>query len=483
MGNDDKDKAQRVFFRGPREPFWSCPDGSCKAQRNFANRVRCQLCNGRAPLDVFKAAKAADKKAREEAECKVTDGVKDKALRELSAQVKVLLADKERRSKEAAERQMEDGGFTLSKSKAQKRKEKKAAAQSKSDGGRTSPKPCTVADILSDKDPDDNMEDAIDTISEVTTKDKLDKINKVVKGLESLCEAIPDDPELLKTLEGRKREQAEVAEAFRSETAAAKPCWKPIKEVELKRTKKRQALEKAQQHKSLLEANLDEWLRKKKEEEDAKREEIQLAEDKREQLAKEVAALDQEYAAADHRLKLGRDNTVIQDITKCLLECPAEPSHELVLAYKSAHALIKDAQNIADARIEASQASGVAIKPSEDVQSHEEAKVHATIVELSRQIHNNADNFVAAQKHLEENRAESVRHLASLQATRAAAPLAAVLPRVNPDDPPPAGDAVHAAPSGAGSGAPDAADVAVEAAAGAGQQAGALAAAAVPVPT
>jgi len=481
MGHDDKDKVQRVFYRGPREPFWCCPDGSCKAQRNFANRVRCQLCNGRAPLDVFKAAKAADKKAREEAEGKVTDDVKDKALRALSEQVKVLLADKERRAKEAVEQRMEDGGYTLAKTKAQKRKEKKAAVQSKNDGGRTSLKPCTVAEILTDKD-DDVMDDSTDATSEATTKDKLDKINKVVKGLEGLCESIPDDPELRKTLEGRKREQAELAETLRSEAAAAKPSWKSIKEVELKRIKKRQALEKAQQQKSLLEANLDEWLQKKKEEEDAKRKEIQVADDKREQLAKEVAALDQEYAAADHRLKLGKDNSVAQDITKCLLECPADPSHELVLAYKSAFALIKDAQSTADARIEASKASGVAIKPSEDVQSHEEAKVHATIVELSRQIHNNADSFVAAQKRLEENRAESVRHLSSLQATRAATPLAAVPPNAQPNDPPPDGDAVHAGPAGAGPRAPDGADVAVEVAAGAGLQAGALASAALPVP-
>jgi len=440
------------------------------------------LCNGRAPPDVFKAAKAADKKAREETEVRVTDHVKDKALRELSETVKALVADKERRAKEAVEQRMEDGGFTIHKTKAQKKKDKKATVQSKDVGGRTAPKPCTVAEILTDSGQDD-MDDATDTASEITTRDKLDKINKVVKGLESLCEAIPDDPELLKTLEGRKREQADLVETLKSETAAAKPSWKSIKEVELKRTKKRLALEKAQHHKSLLEANLDEWLRKRKEEEDAKREEIQLADDKREQLAQEVAALDQEYAAADHRLKLGRDNSVVQDITKCLLECPTDPSHELVLAYKSAYALIKDAQNIAEARIEASQATGVAIKPSEDVQSHEEAKVHATIVELSRQIHTNADTFVAAQKRLEENRAESVRHLSSLQATRATNPLAAVLPRVEPHDPPPDGDAVPAVPAGVAAGAPDAADAAVAAAAGAGPRAGALAAAAVPIPT
>ena len=50
-----------------------------------------------------------------------------------------------------------------------------------------------------------------------------------------------------------KKELDDVNAALKSEAAAAKPAWKTIKEIEAKRGRKRQAMEKARAQKEQLE--------------------------------------------------------------------------------------------------------------------------------------------------------------------------------------------------------------------------------------
>jgi len=501
MRDGDQDRVPRVWFKGPREPHWTCPADGCKASKNFACRVRCQLCDGRAPPEVFKAAKAADARAKATADGKAKPVVglapgRDKELADLRAQLRVLIEDKERRAREKEE-EMEEGGFAVTKSRGQKRKEKKQAAAATrkappaaAGAGKAIQSRSTVAAVRKEDLPfadDDGMEDVDGSAaSEETTRDKAERLAKVVKGLEALLEA-NDDDQVRTTLEAKQKELDDANAAIKLEVAAAKPTWKSMREIEAKRSKKRQVLDKAKANKEQLESNLADWLEAKMAEEAEKRKSIEAAQARCDELAVEVAALDQEYNDADERFKLGKGNTVLQDITQCLLECPSDPSHEVVLALNSAHALIQGAKSTADARIAAAKAAGVAIAPADEAGTPEEARVHATVLEFTRQLHQNAQAFIDGQKAMEEHRATSLRHLASLQATRAAAPLVSV---------PPSGDAAVSAASGGDGSAPsyvlaparavaqppDAAAAAVALAVDAGRQAEQLGAAAVPVP-
>jgi len=406
------------------------------------------------------------------------------------------MEDKERRAREKDE-EMEEGGFTISKSRGQKRKEKKEAAAkgrkppaAAAGAGKASQPSSTVAAVRKEDLPytdEDDMEDVdASTNSEETSRDKAERLAKLVKGLGALLDA-SDDEQIRATLEAKQKELDETQAAIKTEIAAAKPTWKAMREIEAKRAKKRQALDKAKAGKVLLESNLAKWLEDKMAEEGEQQKGIETAKAKCDELALEVAALDQEYNDSQERLKLGKGNTVVQDITQRLLECPAEPSHEVVLALNSAHALIQGAMSTADARIAAAKAAGVAIAPADEAGTPEEARVHATVLEFTRQLHANAQSFIDGQKAMEEKRSTSLRHLASLQATRAAAPLASV---------PPGGDAAvgaagssnggapqHApAPVGAVIQAPDAAAAAVALASEAGRQADRLGAVAALVP-
>jgi len=500
MRDGDQDRAPRVWFKGPKEPHWTCPSEGCKATKNFACRVRCQLCDGRAPPEVFKAAKAADRaKAVADGKAKPTAGVapgRDKELDDLRAQLKVLMEDKERRAREKND-EMEEGGFTISKTRAQTRKEKRQAPDTArkpppaaAGPGKSPQSHSTVAAVREAEYPDadfDGMEDVDGSATtEESTRDKADRLAKVVKGLEALHEASPDE-KVYETLVAKQKELDDTNTALKSEVAAAKPTWKSMREIEAKRAKKRQALEKAKTHKEQLESNLTDWLEAKMAEEAGKRKDIEAAQARCDEVASEVAALDQEFNDTDERLKLGKGNTVLQDITRSLLECPADPPHEVVLALTSAHALIKGANFTADARIAAAKAAGVAVAPADEANTPEEARVHATVLEFTRQLHQNAQAFIDGQKTMEEQRATSLRHLASLQATRAAAPLVSV---------PPGGNAAVSAAGGGDGDAPsyvlaparavtqppDAAAAAVALAVEAGRQAEQLGAAAVPVP-
>jgi len=462
--------------------------------------VRCQLCDGRAPPEVFKAAKAADRaKAAADGSAKPAAGQapgRDRELEDLHAQIRVLMEDKDRRAREKDEA-MEEGGFSIAKSRAQKRKDKKKAT--------TSHKPTstavgaakgvqsrsTVAAVRTEAPPsadEDAMEDAEESAtSEESARDKAERISKMVKGLEVLLEA-NDDDQVRATLEAKRKELDEVNSIIKQEAAAAKPTWKSMREIEAKRSKKRQLHDKAKANKEQLESKLQEWLEAKMAEEAEKKEGIDAAQARCDELEAEVAALDQEYNDAEERFKLGKGNTVLQDITKDLLECPADPSHEVVLALHSCHALLQGAMSTADARIAAAKAAGVAIAPADEAGTPEEARVHAIVLEFTRQLHQNAQAFIDGQKAMEEQRATSLRHLASLQATRAAAPLVGI---------PPGGDAAVGTANGGDGGnpsyavaprpitqPPDAAAAAVALAGDAARQAEQLGAAAtVPVPT
>jgi len=492
------DRAPRVWFKGPKEPHWTCPAAGCKATKNFACRVRCQLCDGRAPPEVFKAAKAADRaKAAADGSAKLpaSQPGRDRVLDDLHAQLRVLMEDKERRAREKEEA-MEEGGFSMAKTRGQKRKENKdkkvAAAKTASAGAGAAKAPqprSTVAAIRTVALPsadDDAMEDLEEEVPEESHRDKAEKLTKIIKVLETLLEA-NDDVQVRATLDGKRQELEAVNGIIKQEVAAAKPTWKSIREIEAKRSKKRQLHDKAVASKDVLESKLEEWLETKSAEEAEKKKAIDAAQARCSELEAEIAALDQEHNGAEERFQLGKSNSALQDITKDLLDCPAEPPHEVLLALQSAHALIQGAVSTADARVAAAKEAGVAIAPADEACTHEEARVHATVLELTRQLHQNSQAFIVSQQATEEQRAKTLRHLASLQATRATTPLVGV-PAV-------ADAAVGAAGSSNGSNPsycvapvrpvvqpPDAAAAAIALAGDAARQAEQLGAAAVPVP-
>jgi len=455
---------------------------------------------------VYKAAKAADQVARNAAAAKPqgrqgSEQRRDKEIEDMRQQLKAFQEDAVRRAKERKEEEAD--GFTVAKTRAQARKDKKAAKNVASTpapatGGKRAATvtagitPSTVAAIriveVNDNDVDEHMDDDT-TSSEETVKDKIERLSKLVKGLEALQDASPDDG-VLATLITRKQELEDANDMLKTEVAAATPGWKTTKALGLKRTRKRQAKDKVQAQRDLLQEALAEWRADKEREEKAKVEEIKAVQVKLDELVAEVAALDREYEEKEERLKLGKNGGVIQDLTQSLLDCAVDPPHEVVLACKSAQALISSASSVAAARVAAANAAGVALAPRDEAVTPEEARVHAIVLELTRQLTNNADSFITGQKTMEEQRANSLRHLASLQATRTTEPLVrlssaspdGVHPGGGNDGELPAPDTSKADSSGKQAGVTDPAAVAVALAGEAGKQAEALAAAAVPVP-
>ena len=510
MAPTGDERAQRVWFKGPREPCWKCPSATCSASKNFACRVRCQLCDGRAPAEVFKAAKLADKKAKAEAEAKATStppkvesSRRDKELEDLRVQLKVLMADKDRRERERAE-EMEEGGFTLSKTRAQKRKDKRqpaaaakkpAQAPSTGSGSGTQPPTCTVADILDlDVDDEDINMQGVDNATgagkgdDVSTKAQVDKLAKVVQNLTGMCEGEGEGSLLCQTRDAKVKELTVMQTRLKEEQAAAKPVWRPVQEIATKCRKKRALADKAKEKHDEVTAELQ------KLEQAIKDKHVEEAETRKaaDELAREADLLDAEFATAQARLTVGnsKSSPAVQSITQCLLEYAENPSHEMLLAFQSAGALFANAKATTEARLQAAVAAGVAPAPQAEVANAGEAKVRDTLLEFTRQLQSNADTFIGAQKALQEKQSEAARHLASLQATRAqpavgppaVVPSDAPHPAVGSDGTPAAGGGSSSAASGAGGPSTDPAAQAIALAATAGIQAQVIAATAVSVP-
>jgi len=476
----------------------------------FACRVRCQLCDGRAPAEVFKAAKLADKKAKADAEAKGTSnppkiesGRRDKELEDLRVQLKVLLADKDRRERERNE-EMEEGGFTISKTRSQKRKDKrqptgsakKSAPLTTSDtNAGMQPRSCTVADIRN-ADLDDGDIDMFGTtntvgaekVDDTSTKAQVEKLAKVVQDLTGMCEGECDGSLLCQTRDAKTQEHAVLQARLKEEQAAAKPVWRPVQEIATKCRKKRALADKAKERHDEVTDEL------RKLEQALKDKTVEEAETRKaaDELAHEADLLDAEFATAQARLTVGnsKSSPAVQSITQCLLEYAEHPSHEMLLAFQSAGALFANAKATTEARLQAAVAAGVAPAPQAEVANADEAKVRDTLLEFTRQLQSNADSFIGAQKVLQEKQSEAARHLASLQATRAP-PTVGPVAVVSPDAPHPVdgsdgtpavagGNAI--APSAPGGPSADPAAQAIALAATAGVQAKVIAATAVAVP-
>jgi len=456
--------------------------------------VRCQLCDGRAPPSVFKAAKLAHAEATKGVQvvvkpitkhARAATSDKEPTIQDVQVQLAAIAAEQVRLAKERKE-----DGFTVAKSKATKRKEKrdaKAAAAKTQDQVNAVPRStssnvCTGAAIrISEVAPtEEDMDD--DPASEASIKDKAVALAGVVKDLEGVL-ARHEDPHVRATLDAKKAELDQVNVEIKAQANASKQPWQTTRELEAKKARKRQALEKTKSAHALLESKLVEWRHDMVEQDKAKVTEIAETKSKWEALQKEVEELEQECQSRNKRFNLGSANAQVAELTNLVMQCPANPTHEWVLALQSTIALLSNAQHTTDERVAASQASGISVQPDIVAATAEEERVRLGLAELSRQMHGQADAFIAEQKRLEELRAKEVRHLASLQAMRAQAPLAAV-----PPDP---AAAVGTAPLGNGDnasgptvapgGADDAAAQAVALGVVAGQQAATLAAAAIPV--
>ena len=498
MGYDDKDKV-RTWFKGAKTPFWHCK--GCGADKNYACRVRCKDCDARAPKAVYDAAKRADQKVRDAAAAE--KDVQPKTLRpspDLQKVQKELAEVKEelRKHKLQMQKDAEDDGFTVAKSRAQKRKDKKAgitvagtdatSTGPGSDGVGAQPS-CTVAaslvkDQRDEYDGDEVMDDTGSAESaEVTLKAQIVQCQAATAALETLCKYMPGDEVLRTTLETKQKHLQELQRRRKAEQDASKPARRPIQDVASKSKKKRVAADKAKRIFEELEAKHLVWKQEQAAEQAKREQELVEAKATADTLDQEATELDAELAAATARLRLGTEAApVVQTITSCLLATPTPPSHEMFLALQSAQALLVNAKAAEQARVQAAKSDGVEATPKDEVFTPDEQRVRDVLVEQTRQLHANAEAFIAAQKDLQVQQAESARHLSCLQKARTPAVAFQGVPTVvgAADGPAGGGDADGATPAVVPGTA--AAEQAVRVAEAGGASAAILAAAACPVP-
>jgi len=307
---------------------------------------------------VFKAAKAADKKAKAEADAKTLvpgsrrsssqteTSRRSKDVEDLQEQLKVIREELDRSKRERAE-EMEEGGFTLSKTRAQKRKDKKPKAVApvkkpvptpSSDAGTgMQPRSCTVADIR-DADTDDiDMWEGIGTEKaqvgcvHTSTKAQVEQLAKVVQDLTVLCKDECEGSLLCQSRDEKIQEHANLQARLKEEQVASRPVWRPVQEIATKCRKKRALADKARErHDEVTDElhKLEQALKDKIVEEDETRKAA-------EELAREADLLDAEYAMAQARLTVGnsKSSPAVQSLTQCLLEFAEHPSHEMLLAF------------------------------------------------------------------------------------------------------------------------------------------------------
>jgi len=327
--------------------------------------------------------------------------------------------------------QMEEGGFTVAKSKTQKKKEKRELAAMGSTAapatsGSLQPKAEQGEDQHQEDDHDETMEDDA-AVEQPTTKERMERCQSVVQRLEESSKEEPDDKAIAQLLEAKRLQLQQLQAQALQEAADRKPAWSPLREVATKCEKKKKALGKAKTNLKELEDKHVEWTLQKEVEERQMLEEISQAKDNANKLEQELAALEAEHSGAVGRLRLGQGEApAVKSITACLLEIKGQPSHEVQLALNSAQAMLVNGLAAEKARVQAAKSDGTADLPADEAASRDEASAREQVVEHTRQLHLNAETFIKHQNELQEKQRNASRHLACLQKARTTA-AAAVL--------------------------------------------------------
>ena len=156
-------------------------------------------------------------------------------------------------------------------------------------------------------------------------------------------------------------------------------------------------------------------------------EEILQAKENASKLEQELATLEAEHAGAVGRLRLGQGEApALKTIASYLLEIKGQPSHEVQLGLTIAQAAISNGLAAEKARLQAAKSDGTADLPADEAASREEASAREQVVEYTRQLHLNAENFTKQQNEMQEKQRNASRHLACLQKARVSAVQAAL---------------------------------------------------------